>query len=92
MLDMTTARVGLYIGAWGVAEALARGVGTLTAGVLRDAIGVFSGNPLTGYLGVFVVQAGLLVISIFMLARIDVSRFRQTAQPDLADRAAMMSD
>jgi len=57
---MTTARVGLYIGAWGVAEALARGVGTLTAGVLRDALGVFSGNPLTGYLGVFVVQAGLL--------------------------------
>jgi BCD family chlorophyll transporter-like MFS transporter len=92
MLDMTTARVGLYIGAWGVAEALARGVGTLTAGVLRDALGTLSKNPLTGYLGVFVVQAGLMVISIFMLARIDVSRFRQTAQPDLGERAAMMSD
>ncbi|MFQ3630809.1 BCD family MFS transporter, partial [Roseiflexus sp.] len=39
MLDMTTTeQVGLFIGAWGVADALARGVGTLLGGVMRDVI------------------------------------------------------
>ena len=36
MLDMTTSRVGLYIGAWGIADALARLLGSVMGGVLRD--------------------------------------------------------
>ncbi len=92
MLDMTTARVGLFIGAWGVADAFARLVGTLMAGVLRDGLAALAGHALTGYVGVFIVQALLLALSLVLLGRIDVSRFRQTAQPDLTERAALMSE
>ncbi len=92
MLDMTTAQVGLFIGAWGVADALARLVGTLLAGVLRDVLSALSGLPLTGYIGVFVIQAGLLVVSLVMLGRIDTGSFRRQAQAGVMERAAMMND
>jgi len=92
MLDMTTAQVGLFIGAWGVADALARLVGTLMAGVLRDVISAASGLHLAGYIGVFVVQAGLLAVSLGMLRRIDIGRFRQETQMSLAERTALMND
>lgn len=80
MFDMTTARVGMFMGAWGVANALSRLIGTLSAGVLRDVLTVVSGTSLFGYIGVFAVQAGLLVASLIMLGRVDVARFRQEAQ------------
>ena len=92
MLDMTTAQVGLFIGAWGVADALARLVGTLLAGVLRDVISAVSGLHLAGYIGVFVIQAGLLAISLVMLRRIAIGRFRQETQMSLAERTALMND
>jgi BCD family chlorophyll transporter-like MFS transporter len=92
MMDMTTTQVGLFIGAWGVADALARLVGTLLAGVMRDVLSALSGHSLAGYIGVFVIQAGLLVISLVMLGRIDTTRFRQQAQLNMAERAALMND
>jgi MFS transporter, BCD family, chlorophyll transporter len=36
MLDMTTTRVGLFIGAWGMAEAFARMTGSVMSGAVRD--------------------------------------------------------
>jgi MFS transporter, BCD family, chlorophyll transporter len=92
MLDMTTARVGLFIGAWGVADALARLVGTLLAGVGRDVFSYLTGVPVVGYILVFVIQAILLVLSLVMLARIDVGKFKEQTQINLADRTAMMND
>lgn len=92
MLDMTTARVGLFIGAWGVADALARLVGTLMAGVVRDVLTLLTGHALTGYIVVFLLQAGLLVVSIILLARIDVPRFRSSTNLTASERAAMLND
>jgi MFS transporter, BCD family, chlorophyll transporter len=92
MLDMTAARVGLFIGAWGVADALARFTGTLLAGAVRDLIAHLSGQQVLGYVWVFIIQAGLLAISLVMLSRIDVGRFRSQSGLSLSERAALMNE
>ena len=60
MLDMTTPQqVGLFIGAWGVADAAARGLGNLLAGVIRDLAALVVGS--TGaYATVFLIEALIL--------------------------------
>lgn len=92
MLDMTTARVGLFMGTWGMAEALARGLGALLSGGLRDAFGALTGNAVLGYGVVFAVQALMVVVTLLMLRRIDVPRFQQEAAPlDAMERAALVN-
>lgn len=92
MLDMTTARVGLYIGAWGIASALARLVGNLLSGVVRDAVTFTTQNALAGYLTVFILQALFLLVSLFLLSRVDVRRFRERESLPFAERAAIAGD
>ncbi len=91
MLDMTTARVGLYIGAWGMADALARLLGTVLSGVVRDLVAQFAHNALFGYITVFLIEAALLLVSLVMLGRIDVQRFRRQSQ-SIAERAALLNE
>ena len=92
MLDMTTARVGLFMGTWGMAEALARGLGALLSGGLRDAFGALTGNAVLGYVVVFAVQALMVAVTLLMLRRIDVPRFQQEAAPlDAMERAALVN-
>ncbi len=93
MLDMTTSQVGLFIGAWGMAEALARLVGSVTGGAVRDLVSSVSPNPSLGYVLVFFLQASMLLLSWVMLRRVDVRLFRrQTEQLALVDRAALMNE
>jgi MFS transporter, BCD family, chlorophyll transporter len=95
MLDMTTATsVGLYIGAWGMANAFSRLTGNLLSGALRDLITQFSGNLIAGYVVVFITLAGFLLISLLMLRQINVQRFRDQAENELSviERAAMAAD
>lgn len=92
MLDMTTAeQVGLFIGAWGVADAIARGVGTLLGGVMRDVIAHMSGSAVSGYVSVFLIEALLLGVSLVLLQRIDVTAFR-SRQPSLTELVAITGD
>ncbi len=92
MLDMTTAeQVGLFIGAWGVADAIARGVGTLLGGVMRDVIAHMSGSVVSGYVSVFLIETVLLGISLVLLQRIDVNEFR-SRQPSLTELVAIAGD
>jgi BCD family chlorophyll transporter-like MFS transporter len=93
MLDMTTSQVGLFIGAWGMAEAGARLAGSLISGGLRDLFARLAGDPLSGYTGVFLLEAIFLLVSIALLRRIDVSVFRQQAvELSLTDRTALLSE
>lgn len=91
MFDLTLpGYVGLFIGAWGVSNALSRLVGTLTAGVVRDLVSQLSGDLLLGYIVVFALQAIMLAAAVFMLTRIDPAAFyNQVKAPGLAERAAM---
>ncbi|HZW04854.1 MAG TPA: BCD family MFS transporter [Anaerolineaceae bacterium] len=92
MLDMTTTQVGLYMGAWGIANAMSRLIGNVLGGVVRDTITFLTQNPVAGYVFVFVIEAGLLVISLLILRSIDVGTFRRQAEISLTDRVAMLND
>ena len=92
MLDMTTAeQVGLYIGAWSVADAAARGLGSLLGGALRDTIIAVSGNLALGYVAVFGVEAALLVVALVLLRRVNVSAFR-SHQVSMTELVALAGD
>ncbi len=93
MLDMTTSQVGLFIGAWGMAEALARLVGSVTGGAVRDLVAGISSNPSLGYVLVFFLQAGMLLLAWFMLRRVNVRLFRQqTERLTLVERTALINE
>ncbi|HET9222048.1 MAG TPA: BCD family MFS transporter [Roseiflexaceae bacterium] len=77
MLDMTLAgQVGAFIGAWGMADALARLCGNLLAGTVRDGIQSLTSSVTAGYVTVFLLEALALGISLLLLRHIDVARFQ----------------
>ncbi len=94
MLDMTApGEVGLFIGAWGMANALARLTGNLLSGFLRDAVTQWTRDPVAGYLLVFAVEAAMLVASLFLLRAINVTAFRaHTETPSVVERLALAAD
>jgi BCD family chlorophyll transporter-like MFS transporter len=94
MLDMTTAEnVGLFIGAWGMANAASRLVGTVLGGAVRDVVTQAAGNPLAGYISVFAIEAAMLAVSLLLLRRINVSAFqREASSISMVERAAMASE
>ncbi len=93
MLDMTTDQVGLFIGAWGVSNALARLLGTVLGGVMRDVVTQVTTNALIGYVVVFFVEAGLLAVSLLLLRRIDTGQFAaHESELSAAERAVLMNE
>jgi BCD family chlorophyll transporter-like MFS transporter len=94
MLDMTTtAKVGLFIGAWGMANAASRLIGALLSGIVRDILTQILQNPVHAYVAVFCLLAVLLFVSLILLRRIDISAFRQQAEtPTALERAALAGD
>jgi BCD family chlorophyll transporter-like MFS transporter len=94
MFDLTVAgNVGLYIGAWGFSNAMSRLTGSLLGGIVRDGVTQATGQPLSGYLVVFGIEAIMLGIAAAMLARIDVSAFKQKAvEPSFAEKIAMVTE
>lgn len=92
MLDMTTPeQTGLFLGAWGVADALARGMGGLLGGVGRDVLTLIIGDLLLGYVGVFLIEALILCVALLMLRMINVQSFRNE-QPSLSQIVALAGD
>jgi BCD family chlorophyll transporter-like MFS transporter len=94
MLDMTVeGKVGLFIGAWGMANAISRLIGSILGGSGRDLIGRAAQNPVTGYVVVFGLMALLLLASLLILGKIDVQTFRRRVEePSLVERAALAGD
>lgn len=93
MLDMTTEKVGLFIGAWGVANALSRFIGTLMSGVVRDIAASILLNPVYGYMVVFIIEAGMLAISLILLRKISVNKFQdQVHKISLTEKAEFLNE
>jgi MFS transporter, BCD family, chlorophyll transporter len=94
MFDLTVpGMVGLYIGAWGFSNALSRLVGSILGGVVRDVVTLATGQPLTGYLVVFSIEAVLLLIAAIMLYRIDVNAFQKRVhEPSYLEKVALSAD
>ncbi len=94
MLDMTVAgKVGLFMGAWGMANAFARLSGSVLSGFVRDSVSQVAQSPVTGYVVVFGIEAALLVISLALLRQIDVNLFQhQAKRVSVVERGAMASE
>ena len=90
MLDMTVpGKFGLFIGIWGMANAVSRLLGAVLSGLVRDAVNQLARNPVAGYVVVFLMLAGFLLASLALPHSIDVSAFRRQAEgPSLVERAA----
>ena len=92
MLDMTVAgQIGVFIGAWGVADALARLGGTVLSGVVRDVITLSFGSKLWGYVGVFSIEIIVLLVSIWLLRRINPEVFQRQVSQDTMEIASHMA-
>lgn len=94
MFDLTMpGMVGLYIGAWGFSNALSRLTGSILGGVVRDVVTQSTGQPLSGYLVVFSIEALMLLVAAIMLYRIDVGAFRrQLDGPSFAEKVAIAAE
>jgi BCD family chlorophyll transporter-like MFS transporter len=87
------ALAALVFGAWGMADALARGWGAVMSGAVRDLFSQATRNPLLGYVAVFGLEASMLVLSLVLLRRIDVGAFHRQAEAlSLAERMAISNE
>lgn len=59
---------GLFLGVWGIVQALAQGLGTIGGGIVRDVTQYQTGNVVLGYTVVYSGSLILLLIVILLLA------------------------
>jgi BCD family chlorophyll transporter-like MFS transporter len=81
MMDMTDERrSGMFMGAWGFAQAVGVGGGTILGGVFRDLGLALFGNDLASYITVFAGEVLFMVAALPLLWTLSVSRFRELSQ------------
>jgi MFS transporter, BCD family, chlorophyll transporter len=80
MLDLTAAETaGTFIGAWGLSQAMARGLATVFGGVFLNLGKVIFDAPVFAYGLVFALQAVGMILAIFLLGRVNVQEFQENA-------------
>jgi len=78
MMNMTDPRhAGVFLGAWGFAQAMGVGSGNILGGVLRDAGLLLFGSQLGGYYLAYAFEIALLVAAIPLLWALDVAVFQR---------------
>lgn len=78
MLDLTAAKTaGTFIGAWGLAQAMSRGLATFMGGIILDVGKSIFDIPLLAYALVFALQATGMIVAIAILDRVDVKEFKE---------------
>lgn len=94
MLEMTTPeKIGLYIGAWGMSNAISRLLGSMLGGGLRDVLTQVLRQPLAGYVVVFILEAAMVLGSVLLLQKISVDAFQHQAKSlSLVERAATANE
>jgi BCD family chlorophyll transporter-like MFS transporter len=93
MLDMTVPQaVGLYMGAWGVANFVGRALGTISGGLLRDLVYLVTGAPVLAYSAVFALEIAGLLLAIWFFRTISVEDFRHNAETRMRDILALAGD
>jgi len=85
MLDLTAAETaGTFIGAWGLAQALARASATWLGGIVQTLGEQIFANPLLAYSLVFLAEAGAMLLAISLLRQVDVQDFQTTTRQAIA--------
>jgi BCD family chlorophyll transporter-like MFS transporter len=93
MLGMTPeGQTGMYMGAWGIADALSRALGNFLSGFGRDAITHWLGHPLMGYVSVFFAQALLLSVSLWLLQQISEAGIDEKKKFNLTESIALAAE
>jgi MFS transporter, BCD family, chlorophyll transporter len=82
MLDLTVAETaGTFIGAWGLSQALAKGLATVFGGMALDlGRAIFHSETVLAYGFVFSFQALAMIIAVRLLDRVNVREFQTTAK------------
>ena len=81
MLDLTVPETaGTFIGAWGLSQALAKGLATVFGGVALDIGKSISPNIVVAYGLVFSLQALAMIVAVKLLDRVNVREFQTTAK------------
>ena len=84
MLDLTAAETaGTFIGAWGLAQAMARGLATIAGGAVLDLGRALFASPVLAYGLVFATQAAGMILSIALLQRVNIQEFRDSTKQTL---------
>jgi BCD family chlorophyll transporter-like MFS transporter len=85
MLDLTAAETaGPFIGAWGLAQSIARGLSTVLGGFVLNIGKILFTSPVFAYSTVFVLQALGLILAIVILRRVNVQEFQERANNAIA--------
>lgn len=85
MLDLTAAETaGTFVGAWGLSQAIARGIATITGGAVLDIGRHIFAMPVLAYGLVFALQAVGMVLAVWFLGRVNVQEFRDNASRAIA--------
>lgn len=85
MLDLTAAETaGTFIGAWGLSQAMARGLSTLAGGAVLTLGKQLTSSVMTAYGLVFGVQAVGMLLAVWFLSRVNVQEFRENARQAIA--------
>jgi BCD family chlorophyll transporter-like MFS transporter len=85
MLDLTAAETaGTFIGAWGLAQSIARGTAVAAGGAILDVSRKFLPNLVLAYGLVFALEAAILLLAISFLNRVNVREFQTNAKQAIA--------
>jgi BCD family chlorophyll transporter-like MFS transporter len=85
MLDLTAAETaGTFIGAWGLAQAMAKGLATVLGGAVLNLGKVLFPSLVLAYGMVFALQAAGMIVAIVLLRRVNVKEFRDNARAAIA--------
>ncbi len=85
MLDLTAAETaGTFVGAWGLAQALAQASATLAGGAILDLGRRIFQQPFPAYSLVFACEAIGMIFAVVLLARVSVQEFRTSSEKAIA--------
>ncbi|WP_315786972.1 BCD family MFS transporter [Fischerella sp. JS2] len=85
MLDLTAAETaGTFIGAWGLAQAMARALATVSGGAVLNLGKSLLTTPLFAYGLVFTIQAVVMLLALGLLNWVNVTEFQRNAKQAIA--------
>lgn len=81
MMDMTSREyTGLFVGAWTLIQAIAKGPTAIVGGALQSALVALGGDPAQAYAGVFILEAMGIILGMIFLRQVAVERFRDDVE------------
>ncbi len=78
-------QAGTYLALWSVIQLISRGAGIAAGGIVRDVALSLTGSYSAAYAAVFIIEAGGLFVSIWLLQRVGVAAFASKARVSAAD-------